>query len=259
MVEVTILLSDIRPPNQKFIKIKPLEHIRKESNHRSHEKVALIEENAAIQTELQAAYEKLEDLRKQQNRLIEETEAKIATKKSDWENEKLTYMEQAKKEGYQAGFAHGKKTSMDEYALLLEKANEITKAAKIDYHKTLEKSDDAILDIAIHTAEKILKRTLAQQRELFLPIVTEAIKEVKDQTDITIFLHPVNYTFVSEQKDELVHVLEDEKDISIYIDETMSEGHCLIEHEFGQLDASIDTQLKQVRKSLHELMLENKE
>lgn len=257
VVEVTILLSDIRSPNQKLIKIKPIELIRKDSNH-PQEEVTPDDEDTTIQTELQTAHETLQNLKEQQSRLIKETEAEIATEKANWETEKQTYVEQAKEEGYQAGYADGKQESMNEYALLLEKANEIIKAAKTDYHKTLEQSDGIILDIAIHTAEKIIKQRLSQKPESFLPIVTEAIKEIKDQSDITIYLHPANYTFVLEQKDELAHVLDDEKDISIYIDENVAEGNCLIEHAFGQVDASIDTQLQQVRKCLHELKMENK-
>src|SRR5699024_10443843 len=132
VVEVTILLSDIRPSNQRLIKIKPMELIKNDSSH-SQEEVTPNDENTTIQTELQ-------NLKEQQSRLIKETEAEIATEKANWETEKQTYVEQAKEEGYQAGFAHGKQESMNEYALLLEKATEITKAAKTDYHKTLEQS-----------------------------------------------------------------------------------------------------------------------
>src|SRR5699024_2447671 len=137
VVEVTILLSDIRSSNQKLIKIKPMELIRNDSNH-SQEEVTSNVENTTIQTELQTAHETLQNLKEQQSRLIKETEAEIATEKANWETEKQTYVEQAKEEGYQAGYADGKQESMNEYALLLEKANEIIKAAKTDYHKTLE-------------------------------------------------------------------------------------------------------------------------
>src|SRR5690625_2306497 len=257
VVEVTILLSDIRSSNHKLIKIKPMELIREDANHLQEEVTSNVE-NTTIQTELQTAHETLQNLKEQQSRLIKETEAEIATERATGGTEKQTTVEEDKEEENEAEYANDKQESRNEEELLLEKTNEIIKAAKTDYHKTLEQSEGIILDIAIHTAEKILKQKLSQKPESFLPIVTEAIKEIKDQSDITIYLHPANYTFVLEQKDELAHVLDDEKDVSIYIDENVAEGNCLIAHAFGQVDASIDTQLQQVRKCLHELKMENK-
>src|SRR5699024_451398 len=123
VVEVTILLSNIRTSNQRLIKITPMELIRNHSSY-SNKEATPNDENTTIQTELQTAHETLQNLKEQQSRLIKETEAEIATEKANWETEKQTYVEQAKEEGYQAGFAHGKQESMNEYALLLEKATE---------------------------------------------------------------------------------------------------------------------------------------
>src|SRR5690625_1307050 len=107
VVEVTILLSDIRSSNHKLIKIKPMELIREDANHLQEEVTSNVE-NTTIQTELQTAHETLQNLKEQQSRLIKETEAEIATERANWGTEKQTYVEQAKKEGYQAGYAHGK-------------------------------------------------------------------------------------------------------------------------------------------------------
>lgn len=258
---MTILLSNVHSPNadnvqEKLIKIKPIAYLKKDISHLNNRE--MFDDQHTVERELQIASETLQNLKAQQSHLINETKAKIKQEKANWETEKQYLIEQAKEEGYQAGFDHGKEKSMNEYAHLLEKANAITTAAKKDYYATLEQSDGMILDIAIHTAEKIVKQSLSENPESFLPIITEAIREIKDQPCITIYLHAVNYKFILQQKDELAHILNDEKEISIYIDKDAKEGHCLIEHQFGQVDASIDTQLQQVRNVLHVLATENK-
>lgn len=70
-------------------------------------------------------------------------------------------------------------------------------------------------------------------------------------------MHPNNYKLVTQQKKELDLFVDRDIKVSVYINETLTENSCLIEHQFGQLDASIDTQLHEIRKVLQEINVEN--
>ncbi|WP_029269751.1 flagellar assembly protein FliH [Virgibacillus alimentarius] len=242
---------------ERVIKIKPIELIKDKAQ--IHEGESYDSEYQAIQEEIQIGYEKLQKLRKQQQDILNETKAKIEKEKEIWEIEKQSYLEQAKEEGYRAGFELGRQESVQQYEHLLEKANTIIDAAIVDYHHTVEQNEDMILAIAIQTAEKVLKQNLSTNPEAFLIIVKEAIKELKDQTDIIMYLNPDDYVNVLQQKEELEYIFENKKDITLHIDKNAEKGHCLIEHPFGQIDASIDTQLQQIRNTLLELVMENKQ
>src|SRR5699024_1823464 len=103
-----------------------------------------------------------------------------------------------------------------------------------------------------HIAEKIIGATLKEQPETFLGMVRNVLKDLREVGRVTIYLHPDNYEYVYQQKEELISLLEDPKRISIYADDTLQTDSCIIEYPHGQIDASIDTQLEQVRKSLLE-------
>ena len=68
---------------------------------------------------------KLEEIKQEQYRIIEEGKARIIEEKQQWQEEKIRLVEEAKKEGYQAGFQLGKEESRKEYERLLTQANEI--------------------------------------------------------------------------------------------------------------------------------------
>ncbi len=262
-VEVTISLSDTFSHNQptstgKRIKVVPIELIKqnpvKEENINSKENSYPV-----IQEQLQAARQELQQLEEKKKQMISEAQAVIAHDQAEWERTRESYIKQAQEEGYQDGFAAGKQESMEQHKQLLEKANQIVRTATTDYHAKLEQSEETIVDLAIHTAEKIINEKLTEDPTSFLSIVKAAIKEIKDQSTVTVYVHPENYEFVIQHRDELVHLLHADTALTIYVNEELAKSGCVIEHPFGKIDASIDTQLQQLQEILHELALENEQ
>ncbi|MEN2766450.1 flagellar assembly protein FliH [Ornithinibacillus xuwenensis] len=210
-------------------------------------------------SKLNEAKEELFKLEEQKKLLHSQTENQIQKLRDDWEQEKLELAEQAKEQGYEEGFNQGKEDSISQYQHLIEEANSITISARKDYEATVEKNEETILNLAIQVAEKIIKKKLAEDPESFLPIVKEAINDIKDQRVLSIYLSPKNYAFVLAQKSELERILDKKTELSIYVNESLEQGSCVIEHPFGKVDASVDTQLSQIQQVLHEIVMENRE
>ncbi|WP_197431791.1 flagellar assembly protein FliH [Lentibacillus sp. JNUCC-1] len=230
----------------KQIRIKPI-HISKRPNHETPD-----EEISVQQAEEQVELLKndITRLKEEQSALIEETNTSIHEEKRKWAEEKQGWIEEAQREGYEQGFSSGKEEALKSYSELLQQANSIVDLGKSDYYETVQKSTDAILDLGIRTAEKILHSHLEKNPESFLTIVHHAINELKNQSDVSIYLSPENYEQVLKQKDELVQLIGENSTLNLYIKEDMVRNQCLIEHPYGQIDAGIDTQLTQIRKSL---------
>ncbi|MFD1360337.1 flagellar assembly protein FliH [Lentibacillus salinarum] len=215
------------------------------------------EDHQKIQLEIDQANEELQRIKDEQANAIKQTNTEIEAVKADWEKERQQYIEQARQEGYTAGFQQGKQDGFEHYQQLITDANDVVKAATRDYHKTLEQSNEQIVDLAIHIAEKIMRQQLEEQPETFMAIVQSAIKETGDKPELSLYLNPVNYDAIIQQKDELTRFAGRDVRISVYADETLNEGSCLIEHPFGQIDASIDEQLQELREKLHEVSMED--
>ncbi|WP_404452618.1 flagellar assembly protein FliH [Virgibacillus necropolis] len=244
--------------NQKQIKIRPIEFPKKKSND-SHATDTIEEQLIAKQSRLEEMNKELELIKQQSEKLVMDTQEMIELEKKKWDEEKLKLIAEAKELGHKEGFSSGEEESMNQYAELLSKTNEIVNSATEDYHATLESSEDIILKLAIQSAEKIIQNKLDEKPETFIHIVKSAIKDIKEQSIISIYLHPDNYQLVLSQKDELSRLLESDSKLTIHVRDSMKVNSCLIEHPFGQIDASIDTQLKQLRALLHEVNMENKQ
>src|SRR5699024_6101586 len=119
-------------------------------------------------------------------------------------------------------------------------ANDIVHLAKEDYDKTISKHEQAIISLAIATAEKITRAKIEEDKSYFEGMVEVAISELKDSSNVEIFVHPSKYKLILNQKDELQQMVRDEDVISVYTDRNLNKDSCLIKHLFGQIDVSID-------------------
>ncbi|MBP2077656.1 flagellar assembly protein FliH [Oceanobacillus polygoni] len=242
--------------NQKLIKIKPIRSIQHAIED---DPVDTNNEIETVQHEIEQMQQELQHLAQQKEALLEQTNLAIEEAKKDWEETKQQLIDSAKQEGYQAGFLQGEHAGKAAYEEKLNQANLIIDATTIDYHATIEKSEETILQLALSIAEKIIGEEVSENPEAFLGIIRQAIQELKDQSTVTIYLHPSNYEYVIGQKDELMRILEDDSTLAIYLDEKLKENTCLIEHSFGQIDASVDTQLSKIREALQDYLMEKRQ
>lgn len=208
--------------------------------------------------ELEKMHEELAKMKDQKVELVKQAGTEINKLKTQWHAEKEEITKRAEDEGYSAGFERGKQESFDKYGELLKQANSIISTAQQDYQQSIDQAKEDILSLSVHIAEKIIRKELTDEPNSFISLVSEAINEVKEQSSVSIYLHPDNYTAVIEQKQELVQVLGPQAELMIFIDYELKPGACIIEHSLGQIDASIDTQLTTIKSFLEELRVENK-
>ena len=261
-MEETILLSNHNESfssNKKIIQIKPPEYFLEKqsaSNQTIDHNLSPKEQLSHVEGKIEFAEQELERLKAEQNELLTKTHEEITKERNNWEQEKEQLIEVTKKEGYEEGVVLGKEEGKSQYKTLLHQANSIIESAQKDYFSTIDRNEETIIDLAIHTAEKILQQKISDEPEAILGLVKAAIQDIKDKSKIMIYLHPENYQYVLNQKNELLRILDNEANLSIYINEKLTENACVIEHPYGQIDASIDTQLGQIRQILHELVME---
>lgn len=210
-----------------------------------------------LQDEIDTATKQLQLIKDEQAELILRTKKEIQDHKEKWEKEKEIWIAQAKEEGFKQGFSTGESKALEKYEESIHQINSIIELANQDYHAMIAKSDETITEIAIRVAEKVIQRKITEDPSNFLNIVKAAIKELQDQSVIMIYLHPENYPFIMEHKQELSQILEENMKLSIYVKEDLSKNSCIIEHPFGQIDASVDTQLSQIRQILLDVVQEN--
>ncbi|MFY4773885.1 flagellar assembly protein FliH [Metabacillus sp. RGM 3146] len=181
----------------------------------------------------------------------------VAQDQENWLNEMQALSEQAFQEGYAEGMEQGRREGLLQYHSQLEEARQTTALSKLDYLEKIDSSQGLIVDLAVKLAEKIISQELASNKESFTVLVKQLIKEVKEYKEIKLFVHPEQLSMLLQQKDELKQLLTSNSDLYIYADEELISGGCFVETSFGRIDASIDTQLQQLKKQLIEMLGED--
>jgi flagellar assembly protein FliH len=184
-------------------------------------------------------------------RLIRE---QIISEKQGWEQEKVTLAEDARAIGYERGREEGNERGYEEYHHIIRSAQEIVETSKKDYNSHIEASERTILDLGMKVAGKIIGKKISENEEEFLYLVKRALKNARDYKDIQLHIHPGHYQFLISHKDELVAVFPKEVDFYIFPDDDLAEDSCMIESENGRIDASVDSQLEEIKQKLFEML-----
>lgn len=181
--------------------------------------------------------------------------SQIKQDRETWENEKSLLIATAQEDGFKHGWEEGQRQGYLEYQEHVNTARQIIKTAKDDYLSYLEASEKTILDLSLNIVEKVVAKKMEENGEFFLALTKKAIREVKNYQDVQIHVHPNQYDFLLEKKNELLGVFSrDDTDLFIYPDCDLLEGCCIIESANGRIDASIDTQLSEIKQRLLEYL-----
>lgn len=205
----------------------------------------------------------LEDAEREANLLIQQAQTKALEiineaerQRHEWEQEKVELTAEAYDEGFQSGVLEGRETGLAEYASLIGIAKQITEKSKKAYIDHVDNAEETILDLAIAVSERILHISLDDERENFVPLVKKALKEAREFKDVEIHVHPINYESLINEKAALDAIFPNDMHCYIYPDTELAENACYIESENGRIDASISSQLLELKQSLTSLLKE---
>ncbi|MFB5660566.1 flagellar assembly protein FliH [Alteribacillus sp. HJP-4] len=192
---------------------------------------------AKVERELQRAREAISE---------EEQESRVRMRQA---------YEESKNAGFEEGFEQGKRSAMTEYSSLIQQAEETVNHAKKEYHRYLVEAEPIILQLALTVANRIMYRSL-QENDIWMDIVKNAVQEVRDHDSVTIYVPPARYEETKTQRQEIESLLGRAQELVILPDAALTENACIIETPYGKIDASLDSQLEEMKIQLMERLKE---
>lgn len=240
----------------KTIEIKQVIHHKESYSNEIEEQQNNIVETVDTEAMIQEAKLEAEAI---VQRALDEANAireQISQEKLNAEEEMQLLKEQAKQEGYQEGFHQGETNALTQYEAIIEEAKSIVELAKQDYLTTIEKAEPVIIDLAMAVCQKIIGNVIDENDEAWNIVVKKVIEEVREHDDVKLYVHPNYYERTLAQKDELLSILNQSQELYIYPSATQDEHTCIIETPFGRIDATISSQLEEVKQQLHEKLRE---
>lgn len=159
--------------------------------------------------------------------------------------------EQARTEGYQAGYAEGMSVAQDEMALAREAELAHIRTLTANFSTALNDLDQLVaeqaLALALEVARQVVRSTLQIRQDLLLPLVREALQSLPlHHGTINIHAHPDDIQTLRDSAGELSQP----GGLHFIPDPSITPGGCLIKAGHSDIDASVETRWKRVLEAI---------
>jgi flagellar biosynthesis/type III secretory pathway protein FliH len=113
------------------------------------------------------------------------------------------------------------------------------------YHSQLDlDARDSVIELALRLAEKIIHRQLQVDPTVIVDQVTAALKNMTGATSLSIHINPDDRAVMMEVMPQLIETFGQFKSMRVVDDPNIGRGGCILIHEHGRLNATLDTQLR---------------
>ena len=161
-----------------------------------------------------------------------------------------SYSEQQVKEAYSKGFADGVAKQKKEAVHAVEALAAMTKALPSIKKDILEKGEEQIVKLSIAIAEKILQTEVTTRKDAVIGVLKTALRNVSDTDGMKVRLHPHDFRYMMEVKKDFLQSFDGMRNITFEEDGAIKRGGAVIETAFGEVDARLENQLKEIKTAM---------
>jgi flagellar assembly protein FliH len=151
--------------------------------------------------------------------------------------------------GREAGFAEGR----SEVERLVERVHAVLERAQEKRSEILSETEQQVIDLVLLVARKVIKVISENQRNVVVSNVVQALRKVKGRGDITVRVNIDDLKLTTEHVKDFIRLIEGVKNITVIEDGAVDRGGCVIETEFGEIDARISSQLAELEQKILEV------
>ncbi|AJY72280.1 flagellar assembly protein FliH [Borreliella afzelii] len=184
-----------------------------------------------------------------------ESNAEIERLAREYEEKLKTDLEIATAKGREEGYSKGYESGFEDFDKLMRKFHSIIASLIAERKGILESSSGQIVSLVMQIAIKVIKRITDSQKDIVLENVNDALKRVKDKTQITIRVNLDDLDIVRHKKSDFISRFDVIENLEIIEDPNIGKGGCIIETNFGEIDARISSQLDKIEEKFKSFSL----
>lgn len=158
------------------------------------------------------------------------------------------------KEGYDDGYYKGYKEGKEDSKKLISQALDIKKEYIDKRNYLLKDVEKDLIQLVISVYEKVLYEKVEEDEELIVSLILNGIDNLEISQKLTIIVSEEDYEAVKKSKDIILAKASLVDEIDIRINSDMIRGDCVLETSKGNVDVSINNQLKEIKDLLLTIM-----
>ena len=184
------------------------------------------------------------------DKIIAEANAKVR----EIEDQSIEVFEKAQKEAEAKGYLAGKDTGYAEGKAevdrLIQRVQTILERTNDRRAEILMETEQEIIDLVLLISRKVVKVISENQKNIIISNVVQALRKIKGRGNITIRVNLADLKLSTEHTKEFIQQVEGIKSIQIAEDTTIDQGGCIIETDYGEIDARISSQLAELESKI---------
>ncbi len=145
--------------------------------------------------------------------------------------------------GYAAGERAGAEAGAKRAEAMLRRLAQTIEELGALRTQMVHQTERQMVQLAIAVARRVVGREIALDGDLIVAMARVALDRLGERTPATIRLHPEDLAAIGQAEWAGPHV-------RVVGDPTLSRGGCLVESEFGLIDASVDAQFEQLAQAM---------
>ena len=154
--------------------------------------------------------------------------------------------EEGREEGIQVGRTESERLIQRFHVILskaIERRNEI-----------IEESEQQVIGLVLSIAKKVIKVISENQKNVVVNNIVQSLQRLQQKSDVIVRVNLSDLAITSQHKEDILRVAERVSSITIAEDTTVDVGGCIIETDFGEIDARIASQLREIEDRIIELV-----
>jgi len=182
-------------------------------------------------------------------KILETAEAKANEILEKAREEAETLRETSAKEGYDKGYSEGLKDTEQ----MKQEAKEIVENAHVEREEIIKTAEPEVVELVSKLTKKLLMDEAQINPDVIAILVKSGLSQTTLSSDIKIRASKADYKNLLERKERIVSSFEGITSLDFSEDLALPPGGCVIETDFGQIDASMDKQCDELIKNLNYL------
>ena len=167
--------------------------------------------------------------------------------------EEETIKNTARENGFAAGHDEGFAKGNEEVDRLIERMHKILESVMQRREDILDETEQQIVELVVLMTRKVVKVISDNQKSVINNNVLAALKKVKGRGSVTLRVNLEDLKLATQNIDEFIKRCENIKGITVMEDSTVEKGGCIVETDFGAIDARISSQLTEVENRVMEI------
>ena len=185
--------------------------------------------------------------------IVEKAKAEAAQIVADAQAQHDKIVSEARNEGLEQGSKEGYEKGSAEVERLIDRMHKILEAVMQRREEILQDTESQIVELVILMARKVIKILSENQKNVIMANTVAALRKVKTRGSVTLRVNIEDVKLTTAHADEFIQHVENVQGITVQEDSSVEKGGCIVETDFGAIDARISSQLTELENKILEV------